>query len=53
MNLVDKVNKIKNCNDCYGKGLTGWVSPDGDYDFEFCDCNPDSIILDSSGEVVA
>ena len=32
----------KNCKECNGKGITnGWVSPDGDYDFEWCDCNPE------------
>jgi len=31
----------KNCSDCKGSGIVnGWVSPDGDYDFEWCDCNP-------------
>ncbi len=28
-----------NC-ECEGTGMIGaWVSPDGDYDFERCDCN--------------
>lgn len=47
-NLIDT---ILNCEDCYGKGMTGWVSPDGDYDFEYCDCNPYKIIIEH-GEVV-
>ena len=26
--------------DCKGEGIVnGWVSPDGDYDFDYCDCN--------------
>lgn len=32
----------KNCDICKGSGISeGWISPDGDYDFEWCDCNPD------------
>ena len=35
------VSMNKNCSDCKGSGIVnGWVSPDGDYDFEWCDCNP-------------
>ena len=30
----------KNCDICKGSGISeGWISPDGDYDFEWCDCN--------------
>ena len=26
--------------DCNGTGITnGWVSPDGDFDFDYCDCS--------------
>lgn len=47
------VEKIKNCVDCNGQGVTGWVAPDGDYDFEYCDCNPENLIIDPiSGEVL-
>ena len=53
MNTQDKINKIKNCDNCYGQGVIGWTSPDGDYDFEYCDCNPDNLILDHDGGVVA
>ena len=32
----------KNCDICKGSGISeGWISPDGDYDFEWCDCNTD------------
>jgi len=32
------ITKI-NC-ECNGNGyVNGWVSPDGDFDFERCDCN--------------
>ena len=36
--------KIANCEICEGKGITdAWSSPDGDYDFEWCDCNPEHL----------
>ena len=46
------IDTILNCEDCYGQGVSGWVSPDGDYDFEYCDCNPYKIILDYDKSVV-
>lgn len=37
----------KNCEDCNGSGVSGaWVSEDGDYDFEWCDCNPNHLTPD-------
>ena len=30
---TEQIDTILNCENCYGKGYTGWVSPDGDYDF--------------------
>lgn len=46
MDLLDKVIVITNCLTCEGKGIhSGWVSPDGDFDFEWCDCNPDHLIV--------
>ena len=45
-NTKNALEAIINCPDCYGQGYTGWVSPDGDYDFDFCDCNPNSILSD-------
>jgi len=45
-NTKNALEAIINCPDCYGQGYTGWVSPDGDYDFDFCDCNPNSILFD-------
>jgi hypothetical protein len=44
-NTNELIEAIQNCEDCYGQGVTGWVSPDGDYDFEWCDCNPYKITL--------
>ena len=41
---MDKLTTILNCSECNGKGIVnGWVSPDGDYDFEWCDCNPEHL----------
>jgi hypothetical protein len=37
---------FKNCENCYGQGFTGWVSPDGDFDFEYCECNPLCLTLE-------
>ena len=35
---------IKDCSICEGAGIVnGWVSPDGDFDFEWCDCNPEHL----------
>lgn len=51
-NLTQLLDTIRNCSACYGTGMTGWVSPDGDYDFEYCDCNPQSLIVDFDGEVI-
>ena len=42
-NVKIAIEAIKNCNDCYGKGYVGWISGD-DYDWEFCDCNPNGIL---------
>lgn len=37
----------KDCSLCEGKGIVdAWVSPDGDYDFEWCDCNPEHLTED-------
>ena len=41
---TEQIDAILNCEDCYGKGLTGWVAPDGDYDFEWCECNPEHLL---------
>ena len=41
------LSQISNCDICEGKGITnGWSSPDGDFDFEWCDCNPHHIIVE-------
>lgn len=50
-NMKRLIENILNCEECYGKGYTGWVSPDGDYDIESCVCNPHDLIIEGS-EVV-
>ena len=38
------LDEIVNCSICKGKGITDeWSSLDGDFDFEWCDCNPNNI----------
>lgn len=32
--------EILDCKNCNGVGYYAWASPDGDYDFEWCVCNP-------------
>ena len=35
------IDTVLNCEICGGEGITdAWVSQDGDFDFEWCDCNP-------------
>ena len=34
------------CENCYGQGITGWVSAEGDFDFDYCECNPLRLTLD-------
>jgi hypothetical protein len=48
--IKNALEQIVNCSDCYGQGVTGWVSPDGDYDFDYCDCNPYNIPADEVAE---
>lgn len=43
--VKNALDEIINCDTCNGTGISsGWVSPDGDYDFEWCDCNPFHLI---------
>lgn len=37
---------FKACDKCYGQGMIGWVAQDGDYDFEYCECNPLGLTLE-------
>lgn len=44
--IKNAIDEILNCELCYGQGSSGWVSPNGDFDFEYCVCNPHNLILD-------
>jgi hypothetical protein len=42
--MKNALAEIANCEICEGSGMiNGWVSPDGDFDFEWCDCNPNHL----------
>ena len=45
------LEEILNCALCYGMGYSGYTSPDGDYDLEYCECNPHDLIIED-GEIV-
>ena len=34
------LDEIINCENCNGHGYIGWADKSGNYDFEFCSCNP-------------
>ena len=45
--IKNALEKISNCSDCEGSGIVNaWVSSDGDYDFEWCDCNPNHLTIE-------
>jgi hypothetical protein len=45
--MKELYTQITTCEICKGGGVsTWWVSPDGDFDIEWCDCNPEHLIID-------
>jgi hypothetical protein len=49
--IKNAIDEILNCELCEGKGMVnGWVAPDGDYDFEWCDCNPAHLSVEEYAE---
>ena len=45
--VKNALTEILECEICDGAGISNWwVSPDGDYDFEWCECNPEHLIVD-------
>jgi hypothetical protein len=45
--IKDALMDILECEICGGKGISGqWVSPDGEYDFEWCICNPHHLVVE-------
>lgn len=31
---------VQDCDSCYGKGYLGFADSEGNYEFEWCECNP-------------
>ena len=45
--MKNAIDEILNCDICEGKGISDfWSSADGDFDFEWCECNPNQLIID-------
>ena len=38
------IDEILNCEICDGAGITNAWANDTDFDFEWCDCNPEHLI---------
>lgn len=46
-NAISKMIAKTICPMCEGKGITDeWVSSDGDFDFEWCECNPEHLVIE-------
>lgn len=44
--VKNAIDEILSCKICKGTGISEeWVSSDGDYDFEWCDCNPHHLVV--------
>ena len=42
--IKNALDEILNCETCNGHGYIGWADKKtGDFDFEYCDCNPHSL----------
>lgn len=48
--VKEHLQQILDCSDCYGQGVIYWGNGE-DYDFEYCDCNPNRFIIED-GQVV-
>ena len=49
-NIKNALDNIVYCKQCNGQGFNGYVSADGDFDFEFCECNPHNILQNEVSE---
>lgn len=49
--MKKELERVLNCPLCYGRGYTGYISEDGDYSLEYCECNPEALIIED-GEIV-
>ena len=45
--IKNALENIANCGDCGGKGYIGWATKTGEYDFDWCDCNPRNFDADT------
>ena len=43
--IKNALDEILNCNLCKGLGYEGWTNGE-DYDIEWCECNPNHLIVD-------
>lgn len=48
--IKNALDEILNCEFCEGKGITNEWANDTDFDFEWCECNPNRLIVDE-GEI--
>ena len=50
--IKNALDEILNCNSCNGHGYIGWADKSGNYDFEFCSCNPHHLSEPVAGGVM-
>lgn len=43
--IKNALDEILNCDLCKGLGYEGWANGE-DFDIEWCDCNPNHLIVD-------
>lgn len=34
------LSKVLNCDECYGAGYFAYSTDSGEFEFEYCECNP-------------
>lgn len=46
--MKELYTEIKECEICDGKGISNeWIDFEtGDFDFEWCECNPERLVID-------
>ena len=42
-NVKNAIEIIENCKICNGHGYTGNADKEGNFDIEFCECNPNNL----------
>ena len=48
--IKNALDEILNCELCNGLGYEGWANGE-DYDIEWCECNPERLIVQDEGQV--